>query len=43
MASRATDYGGNRESDPAFAMRSRSWRLVPEIMEEVVEVIQLLR
>ena len=43
MASRATDHGGNRGSDPAFAMSSRSWRLVPLIMEEIVEVIQLLR
>ena len=32
MASRATDHGGNRGRDPTFAMRSRSWRLVPQIM-----------
>ena len=32
MASRATDHGRT------CAMRSRSWRLVPQIMEEIVEV-----
>ena len=39
VASRATDHGGNRGSDPAFAMRSRSWRLLPQIMEEDVPVM----
>ena len=38
MASRATDHGRNRGSVSACAMRSRSWRLVPQIMEELVEV-----
>ena len=33
----------NRWSHSALAMRSRSWRLVLQITEEIVEVIQLLR
>ena len=37
VASRATDHGRNRRSVSACAMRSRSWRLVPQIMEEIVE------
>ena len=36
VASRATDHGRNRGSVTACAMRSRSWRLVPQIMEELV-------
>ena len=43
MASRATDHGRNRGSVSACAMRSRSWRLVPQIMEEIVDVFQLVR
>ena len=43
MASRATDHGRNRGSVSACAMRSRSWRLVPQIMEEIVEAFQLVR
>ena len=43
MASRVTDHGRNRGSVSACAMRSRSWRLVPLIMEEIVEAFQLVR
>ena len=43
VASRVTDHGINRGSVSAFAMRSRSWRLVPQIMEEIVEAFQLVR
>ena len=43
MAFRATDHGRNRGSVSACAMVCRSWRLVPQIMEEIVEVIQLVR
>ena len=41
VASRATDHGRNRRSVSACAMRSRSWRLVPQIMEEIVEVSEV--
>ena len=41
VASRATDHGRNRRSVSACAMRSRSWRLVPQIMEEIVEAFSL--
>ena len=41
VASRATDHGRNRRSVSACAMRSRSWRLVPQIMEEIVETFSL--
>ena len=43
MASRVTDHGRNRGSVSACAVRSRSWRLVSQIMEEIVEAFQLLR
>ena len=43
MASRATDHGRNRGCVSACAVMSRSWRLVPQIMEEIVEAFQLLR
>ena len=43
MASRVTDHGRNRGSVSAFAMKSRTWRLVSQIMEEIVEAFQLLR
>ena len=43
MTSRATDHGRNRGSVSACAMKSRSWRLVSQIMEEIVEAFQLVR
>ena len=38
MASRATGHGRNRGSVSACAMKGRLWRLVPQIMEDIVEV-----
>ena len=41
MASRATDHGKKSWKRSACAMRGRSWRLVPQIMEEIVEVSEV--
>ena len=39
----ATDHEGNRGSDSACTTGSRLWISVPQIMEEIVEVIQVAR